>query len=112
MTHIDFDIEGAGIAYTAGNALRFQAINALEAANSGLVVSVTIPVLPSGLDANGQAFLAAAKTAGTRIDVINVMTMDYPGYLAGPGYLALRARCGARLNNQPATIRRITSITP
>ena len=79
VTHIDFDIEGAEIAYTADNALRFQAINALEAANPGLVVSVTIPVLPSGPDANGQAFLAAARAAGTRIDVINVMTMDYYG---------------------------------
>src|ERR1700730_10530963 len=37
VTHIDFDIEGAEIAYTADNALRFQAINALEAANPGLV---------------------------------------------------------------------------
>jgi hypothetical protein len=79
VTHIDFDIEGAEIAYPADNALRFQAINALEAANPGLVVSVTIPVLPSGPDANGQAFLAAAKAAGTRIDIINVMTMDYYG---------------------------------
>jgi chitinase len=79
VTHIDFDIEGAEIAYPADNALRFQAINALEAANPGLVVSVTIPVLPSGPDANGQAFLAAAQAAGTRIDVINVMTMDYYG---------------------------------
>jgi len=79
VTHIDFDIEGAEIAYTANNATRFQAINALEAANPGLVVSVTIPVLPSGPDNNGQAFLAAAKSAGTRIDLINVMTMDYYG---------------------------------
>jgi hypothetical protein len=79
VTHIDFDIEGAEIAYTADNALRFQAINALEAANPGLVVSVTIPVLPTGPDANGQAFLAAAQAAGTRIDLIDVMTMDYYG---------------------------------
>jgi hypothetical protein len=79
VTHIDFDIEGAEIAYTANNATRFQAISALEAANPGLVVSVTIPVLPSGPDANGQAFLAAAKAAGIRIDVINAMAMDYYG---------------------------------
>ncbi|MGH3409004.1 MAG: chitinase [Streptosporangiaceae bacterium] len=79
VTHIDFDIEGAEIAYTAQNNLRFQAINALEAANPGLVVSVTIPVNPNGPDANGQAFLSAAKANGTRIDIINVMTMDYYG---------------------------------
>ena len=79
VTHIDFDIEGALIAYTAQNDLRFQAINALEAANPGLVVSVTIPVNPTGPDNNGQAFLAAAKADGTRIDIINGMAMDYYG---------------------------------
>jgi hypothetical protein len=79
VSHIDFDIEGAEIAYTANNTTRFQAINTLEAANPGLVVSVTIPVNPNGPDANGQAFLAAAKANGTRIDVVNVMAMDYYG---------------------------------
>jgi hypothetical protein len=79
VTHIDFDIEGAEIAYTADNNMRFQAISALEAANPGLVVSVTIPVDPTGPDSNGQAFLAAAKANGTRIDLINGMAMDYYG---------------------------------
>jgi hypothetical protein len=40
---------------------------------------VTIPVNPTGPDSNGQAFLAAAKSAGTRIDIINGMAMDYYG---------------------------------
>lgn len=79
VSHIDFDIEGAAIAYTANNNTRFQAINALEAANPGLVVSVTIPVNPTGPDNNGQAFLAAAQANGTRIDIINGMAMDYYG---------------------------------
>jgi len=79
VSHIDFDIEGAEIAYTAANNLRFQAINALEAANPGLVVSVTIPVFPSGPDYNGQAFLQQAKADGTRLDIINAMAMDYYG---------------------------------
>ncbi|HEX3788411.1 MAG TPA: carbohydrate binding domain-containing protein [Pseudonocardiaceae bacterium] len=79
VTHIDFDVEGAAIADTATNNLRFQAIKTLEAANPGLVVSVTIPVEPDGPDNYGQPFLQAAKTQGARIDVINVMTMDYYG---------------------------------
>jgi Fibronectin type III domain/Carbohydrate binding domain len=79
VTHIDFDIEGAEIAYTSNNDMRFQAINALEAANPGLVVSVTIPVDPTGPDNYGQAFLAQAKTDGTRLDIINGMAMDYYG---------------------------------
>jgi hypothetical protein len=60
VTHIDFDIEGAAIADTATNNLRFQAIKQLEAANSGLMVSVTIPTFPTGPDNNGDAFLQQA----------------------------------------------------
>jgi Carbohydrate binding domain len=83
VTHIDFDIEGAPLDYTADNNLRFEAINGLEAANPGLVVSVTLPVLPTGLAADGVAFLAMAKADGTRIDVINVMAMDYGSSFTG-----------------------------
>jgi hypothetical protein len=85
VTHIDFDIEGAAIADTATNNLRFQAINQLEASNPGLVVSLTIPTLPSGPDNNGQAFLRQAATDGTKISVVNVMAMDYYGSWDGTG---------------------------
>jgi len=77
VTHIDFDIEGAAIADTTDNATRFQAIKALEAANPSLVVSVTIPVLPTGPVSSGDAFLQQAQSIGARIDIINIMTMDY-----------------------------------
>jgi Carbohydrate binding domain/Glycosyl hydrolases family 18 len=79
VTHIDFDIEGAAIADTATNNLRFQAINQLRSANPGLVVSVTIPSFPTGPDFNGDAFLSQAKADGTTINVINVMAMDFYG---------------------------------
>lgn len=79
VTHIDFDIEGAAIADTATNNLRFEAINELESANPGLVVSVTIPTFPSGPDYNGDAFLQQAAADGTKISVVNVMAMDYYG---------------------------------
>ncbi len=77
VTHLDFDIEGAAIADTADNATRFQAIKALEAANPSLIVSVTIPVLPTGPVSSGDAFLQQAQSIGARIDIINIMTMDY-----------------------------------
>jgi len=79
VNHIDFDIEGAAIADTATNNLRFQAINQLEANNPGLVVSVTIPTFPTGPDNNGQAFLEQAAQDGTHLSVVNVMAMDYYG---------------------------------
>ena len=83
VSHIDFDIEGAPLDYTSDNNLRFQAIAGLEAANPGLVVSVTLPVLPSGLAADGVAFLALAKQDGARIDLVNVMAMDYGSSFTG-----------------------------
>ena len=83
VTHIDFDIEGATLDYTSDNNLRFQAIAGLEAANPGLVVSVTLPVLPTGLAADGVAFLSLAKQDGVRIDLVNVMAMDYGSSFTG-----------------------------
>jgi hypothetical protein len=85
VTHIDFDIEGAAIADTADNATRFQAIKALESANPGLIVSVTIPVLPTGPVSSGDAFLQQAQSIGARIDIINIMTMDYGSSFDTPG---------------------------
>jgi Carbohydrate binding domain len=76
-SRIDFDIEGASIADPTSINLRFHAIAALESANPGLIVSVTIPVLPTGPDFNGDAFLQDAKADGARIDLVNIMTMDY-----------------------------------
>jgi chitinase len=57
-------------------------------------VSVTIPVLQNGPDGNGTAFLQAAKNNGTRIDLVNIMTMDYGGAVADMGAAAISAARG------------------
>jgi len=85
VSHIDFDIEGAAIADTATNNLRFQAINALEAANPGLVVSLSIPVIPSGPDSNGQAFLKLAHSDGVNVSVVNIMAIDFGSFFDSGG---------------------------
>jgi hypothetical protein len=77
VTHLDFDIEGADLSNAASMRRRFEAIAALEKSDPGLSVSVTLPVLPSGLDPAGIAVLQATISAGARIAVVNVMTMDY-----------------------------------
>src|SRR3954449_11714674 len=61
VDHLDFDIEGASIADPTSIDRRFQAIRNLENANSGLSVSLTIPVLENGPDGNGTNFLRSAK---------------------------------------------------
>jgi hypothetical protein len=85
VSHIDFDIEGAAIADTATSNLRFEAISALEAANPGLVVSLTIPVLPSGPDSNGQAYLRLAQSDGVNVSVVNVAAMDFGSFFDANG---------------------------
>jgi len=91
VTKVDFDIEGAAISDTATNNYRFLAIKALEAKYPKLEVSVTVPVGRSGLLASGVTFLKAAKTKGARIDVVNIMTMDYGGAVANMGTAAVTA---------------------
>jgi len=77
VNKIDFDIEGAAVDDTAANALRDQALAALQARDPGLQVSFTLPVLPSGLPAAEDAVLTGAVQAGVDISAVNVMAMDY-----------------------------------
>jgi hypothetical protein len=74
---LDFDIEGGATSNQASITIRDQALVALKAANPGLVISYTLPVLPTGLIDTGVNILNSAKADGLNPDVINVMTMDY-----------------------------------
>src|SRR3989440_4903098 len=94
VNHLDFDVEGAAIADPGSINRRFQAIKTLEANNSGLVVSLTIPVLQSGPDGNGQAFLNAAHSNGVKVAIVNAMTMDYGGSVSHMGAAANSAAEG------------------
>jgi hypothetical protein len=90
LKHIDLDIEGAAVADPASIARRSQALAKLEKANSGLKVSLTLPVLPSGLTADGLNVVRSARDAGVNLEVVNVMAMDY--YQSGDyGAFALQA---------------------
>ncbi|SEE98874.1 Glycosyl hydrolases family 18 [Streptomyces sp. 3213] len=77
VTQLDFDIEGAAIADTAAVARQMQAMKDLKASNPNLKFSMTLPVLTSGLTGDGVNIVKAAKTAGIKIDVLNIMAMDY-----------------------------------
>lgn len=77
ITHLDFDIEGAAIADTASIARNMTALAAVQKSDPAVKVSLTMPVLPTGLTSDGVAVLQAAKTAGAKISIVNIMTMDY-----------------------------------
>ncbi len=81
LTRIDFDIEGSAQGDHSANIRRGQAIAALQkdaaAAGKALTVTFTVPVMPTGLTQEGLGVLQDTAYAGARIDLVNVMAMDY-----------------------------------
>lgn len=96
LSHIDFDIEGGAVADPSSIALRSQAISLLQQENAGVDIWYTLPVLPSGLTAEGLNVVRSALEAGVDLDGINIMAMDYGDSAAPPdqatmGTYAIRA---------------------
>jgi hypothetical protein len=88
---LDFDIEGAAVADQRSLTLRDQALVGLKAANPGLNISFTLPVLPTGLTADGLNVLASAKHDGLNVDLVNIMTMDYGSSVDNGGAMGVDA---------------------
>jgi chitinase len=91
VTSLDFDIEGGAVANQASLTLRDQALIGLKAANPGLRISFTLPVLPTGLDHNGLNVLATARRDGLVPDVVNIMAMDYGPAVDNGGQMGANA---------------------
>ncbi|MGW3635390.1 hydrolase, partial [Streptomyces sp. NPDC005122] len=70
-TRADFDIEGSALTDSASVALRSEAIALLQKERSGLRVSFTLPVMPSGLDAGGLALLESANDHSVRVSTVD-----------------------------------------
>jgi hypothetical protein len=81
LTQIDFDIEGAAVADRASVDRRSQAMAALQraatSAGSHVDITLTLPVLPSGLTADGLYVVRSAVNAGVKVTTVNVMAMDF-----------------------------------
>ncbi|MFF7732447.1 chitinase [Streptomyces sp. NPDC007984] len=73
----DFDIEGDELSDSASVTLRSKAIARMQRERTGLEVSFTLPVMPSGLDKDGLALLDSANDHGVRVSTVNLMTMNY-----------------------------------
>ncbi len=85
LTHLDFDIEGSAVTDKASYDRRSQALASLESSYPSLSVSLTLPVLPTGLTADGIGVLKSAAQYGLKVSVVNVMAMDYGQYAAPDG---------------------------
>jgi chitinase len=76
-SHLDFDIEGPAVEDATSIDRRNRTLAALQAANPGLVISYTLPVLPTGLVTSGINLLKNAIADGVNVRVVNIMAMDY-----------------------------------
>jgi hypothetical protein len=72
-------------------ARRSTALAALQKANPGLKISLTLPVLPEGLTADGLNVVRSAKNADVDLDLVNIMAMDYGRSAQDYGDLAIQA---------------------
>ncbi len=88
---LDFDIEGGAVLDQASINRRNQALVGLKAANPNLVISFTLPVLPTGLVASGVNMLNSIKAANLNVNVINIMAMDYGSANDNGGQMGLSA---------------------
>ena len=75
--NFDFDVEGAPVDDTASANVRNAAVKQLQATYPNVYVSFTVPVDPTGLPGDVLTLIKNAKNAGVKINVVNVMTMDY-----------------------------------
>lgn len=74
---IDFDIEGGAVSDVPSIERRSRVIKQLQDNNPDLVIAFCLPVFPSGLTSTGLYVIQSAVNEGVRIDVVNVMAMDY-----------------------------------
>src|SRR5689334_22138495 len=92
---LDFDIEGGATTDQASINRRNSALIGLKNANPGLVISYTLPVLPTGLVASGVNILNSVKSSGLNLNVVNIMAMDYGSANDNGGQMGLSAQQAA-----------------
>ena len=94
---IDLDIEGGSTSDTEAVVRRHRALVKVQRDRPSVTVSYTLPVGTGGLLASEVKFLRLAKEAGVRVDVVNIMTMDYGESFTGDmGAYAIQAAKGLR----------------
>src|SRR5262249_31264400 len=92
LTFIDLDIEGNGSLASDVVDRRNQALLGVARNNPNVKISLTLPVLPSGLIASGVNVLNSAVRNSVPVDVVNVMAMDYGSANDNGGDMLLSAQ--------------------
>ncbi len=110
---VDFDLEGKALASTAGAQREILAIAQLEQwaqrQHRSLEVSLTLPVGTTGLPGQSLRTLKWARKDHARIDVVNIMAMDYGNSAAPPGKNTMG---GYAVQVAQATARQLQKVMP
>jgi hypothetical protein len=106
---LDFDVEGADVADPASIDRRSKAIAQVQAAGTAagkpVHVSLTLPVMPTGLTADGVNVVRSAIANGADVGTVNVMAMDYFDPSIAPYHMGdLAIQAAQRTHDQLATL--------
>jgi chitinase len=112
VTWIDLDIENGAESDTTSVDRRNKALHNLQAANPNLRVSYTLAVDRSGLPTAQKNLLQNAKANGVRVDVVNVMAMDYGPCYSDMGQAAIDSANATRTNLSSMGISASVGVTP
>jgi hypothetical protein len=112
LTWVDFDIEGGREKDGPSVNRRNQAIRGLQTANPALRVSYTLSVDRSGLPGADLDLLRNAKANGARVDVVNIMAMDYGPCYSDMGQAAIDAANATRSQLASIGLAAKVGITP
>ena len=85
------DVLREAVADPTSVARRSQALRLLQNARPSVRISLTLPVLPEGLTADGLNVVRSARDAGVNVDLVNVMAMDYQRPSGDYGTYAVQA---------------------
>ena len=106
ISYLDFDIEGAAVADAPAIALHSQALALLQQSQPDLQIWYALPVLPTGLTADGLNVVDSALKSGVALAGVNVMAMDYGDSAAptsGPNAQSMAPRDPVRRSTTPSS---------
>lgn len=103
----DFDVEGSAEQNDTANTQLAQTLVKYIAAYPDCFVSLTLPVMPDGLDSNGLHCLNVFRNFNVKLSALNIMTMDY-----GPQYMNGRSHGDCAISAAVSTVSQLHNIWP
>lgn len=95
-TTLDFDVEGSSASQTESIDRRNRALSHVQNVRPSTVVNYTLAVMPFGLDATALNILKSAQKYRVKVNLVNLMVMDYGQRIKDMGKAAIDAANSVR----------------